>query len=74
MLELFCLRSKETNSVYVYHLWHISLEKKLCDHGGMEMRTVETTSFATPTLDSPPLISMYYLPYKNGEVKKFVLY
>ena len=36
--------------------------------------TVETTSFATPTLDSPPLISMYYLPYKNGEVKKFVLY
>ena len=36
--------------------------------------TVETTSFATPTLDSPPLISMYYLPYKNEEVKKFVLY
>ena len=32
--------------------------------------TVETTSFATPTLDSPPLISMYYLPYKNEEVKK----
>ena len=36
--------------------------------------TVETTSFATPTLDSPPPISIYYLPYKNGEVKKFVLY
>ena len=36
--------------------------------------TVETTSFATPTLDSPPIISMYYLPYKNEEVKKFVLY
>ena len=36
--------------------------------------TVETTSFATPTLDSPPLVSMYYLPYKNGEVKKIVLY
>ena len=36
------------------------------------MTTVETTSFATPTLDSPPLISIYYSPYKKGEVQKFV--
>ena len=28
------------------------------------------TSFATLKLDSPPLISIYYLPYKNGELKK----
>ena len=32
------------------------------------------TSFATLKLDSPPLISIYYLPYKNREVKKIVFY
>ena len=36
--------------------------------------TVETTSFATSKLDSPPLISIYYLPYENGEVQKIILY
>ena len=36
--------------------------------------TVETTSFATLKLDSPPLIFMYYLPYEIGELKKFVFY
>ena len=36
--------------------------------------TVETTSFATSKLDSPPLISIYYLPYENGEVQKITLY
>ena len=36
--------------------------------------TVVETSFATLKLDSPPLISIYYLPYKNGELKKIVFY
>ena len=36
--------------------------------------TVETTSFATLKLDSPPLIFMYYLPYEIGGLKKFVFY
>ena len=40
----------------------------------MHLSTVETTSFATSKLDSPPLISIYYLPYENGEVQKIVLY
>ena len=36
--------------------------------------TVETTRFAPLTLDSPPLISIYYLPYENGKLKKIVFY
>ena len=40
--------------------------------GKLEKLTVETTSFASPTLDSPPLISIYYLPYEKGEVQKLV--
>ena len=36
--------------------------------------TVETTRFAPLTLDSPPLISIYCLPYENGKLKKFVFY
>ena len=36
--------------------------------------TVETTSFAPLKLDSPPLIFIYYLPYRNRELKNFVLH
>ena len=36
--------------------------------------TVETTRFAPLTLDSPPLISIYCLPYENGKLKKIVFY
>ena len=44
--------------------------------GGIKtpLYTVVETSFATLKLDSPPLISIYYLPYKNGELKKIVFY
>ena len=35
--------------------------------------TVEKARFAPLTLDSP-LISIYYLPYENGKLKKFVFY
>ena len=47
----------------------------LLSHVGFEsLYTVVETSFATLKLDSPPLISIYYLPYKNGELKKIVFY
>ena len=36
--------------------------------------TVEKARFAPLTLDSPPLISIYYLPYENGKLKKIVFY
>ena len=58
------------------------MHKSLAKHGKTLMMiphicrpsTVVAASFAHLFLDSPTLIAMYYLPYKNGEVKKFVLY
>ena len=39
-----------------------------------EVNTVETTRLAHLKLDWPTLIFIYYLPYKNGELEKIVLY
>ena len=39
-----------------------------------EKHTVETSRLAPLTVDWPPLIAMYYLPYKSGKLKKIDLF
>ena len=41
--------------------------------GGMQKYTVAATRMAPLKLDWPPLMTMYYLPYKNGKLKKIDL-
>ena len=43
-------------------------------HPLLKQTTVAATRLAPLKLDWPPLITVYYLPYKNGKLQKFVLY
>ena len=50
--------------------WYISSILLNCNVKG----TVLTSRLAMVTVDWPPLICMYYLPYKRGKLKKLDLF